>query len=178
MKQLITSLPLVYVKPGEFHFSRHPELIVTILGSCLAIIMYDIERGICAISHSVLPEKSTYARDPDKNDYKYVDSSIHSMLKIFEDHKIPKSRIMVKVFGGSEQLHNNKRKQDSIGKQNIIIAMNLLKKINLNTVSMDVGGTKGRKIYLSSHTGEVLLSRLSSIKIVSLDKLKVPGRKV
>jgi chemotaxis protein CheD len=169
--KLVTSLPIVFVKQGECHFSRHPELVITILGSCLSVIMYNIEHRFSALTHCLMPSQHMY-NDDDGNDYKYVDTSVKQMLAIFDKQKIPRHKISIKIFGGAEQLSNDKKRTQPVGKQNIIMALNILDKEGLNVISMDVGGTKGRKIYFSSHTGEVLLSRLEGYKIVRLDKIK------
>jgi chemotaxis protein CheD len=169
--KIVTSLPVVFVKQGECHFSRHPELVITILGSCLSVIMYSIEHRFSGLTHCLMPSQQGY-NDSEDNGFKYVDTSVKKMLEIFDKQKIPRSKISIKIFGGAEQLNSEKKRTAPVGKQNIIMALNILDNEGLNVISMDVGGTKGRKIYFSSHTGEVLLSRLEGYKIVRLDKIK------
>jgi chemotaxis protein CheD len=169
--KLVTSLPIVFINQGECHFSRRPELVITILGSCLSVVMYSIEHRFSSLSHCLLPSRSI-SNEKDNNDFKYVDTSIRRMLNVFERHKVPRDKIFIKIFGGAEQLSNDIKKTPPVGKQNIIMALKVLDEEGLNVISMDVGGNKGRKIYFSSHTGEVLLSRLEGYKIVRLDKLK------
>ncbi len=164
MKKVISTLPNVFVKPGEYHLSKKPEMIVTILGSCVAVIMYDIEYKICMLAHCILPTQGQYSSNGENNYFKFVDTSIIKMLQVFEKNHIPKKKIVVKLFGGSDQLGGDKKK-DSIGKQNSAKALDLLEKEKLNIQSMDIGGAVGRKIYLSSHTGEVLLARLGNSKL-------------
>lgn len=169
MRQLISSLPVVYIKPGEFHLSNKPELLVTVLGSCVAVIMYDIEAGMCAIAHCVLPYSEKYSLDEPRNDFRYVDTAVIKMLKIFRAKGIAKKKIFVKLFGGAEQLKQHVK--ISVGEQNIDAAIRMFEKERMHVISMDVGGNVGRKIHVSSHTGEVLLSRLG-VKIIKLDEVK------
>jgi len=169
--KLVTSLPIVFINQGECHFSRQPELVITILGSCLSIIMYSIEYKLSSLSHCLLPNRSIN-NEKDDNDFRYVDTSIKRMLGAFDKYNIPRDKISIKIFGGAEQLSNEIKKTPPVGKQNIITALKMFDDEGLNVISMDVGGNKGRKIYFSSHTGEVLLSRLEGYKIVRLDKLK------
>ncbi len=163
MKHHTTHLPSFFVKPGDYHFSKKPEMVITILGSCVSVIMYDLENKISFLSHCVLPTQAQYDNEGEKNQFKFVDSAIYKMLKVFEKYEIPKKNIVVKLFGGSDQLGSD-QKRDSIGKQNSSKALEILTKEKLNILSMDIGGTEGRKIYLTSHTGEVLLSRLGNTK--------------
>jgi chemotaxis protein CheD len=165
----ITGLPLVYVNAGEVHFSRSPKIIATVLGSCVAAVMHNHEKGLCAVSHSVLPTDKHNSSRKNSDNLRFVDHSIRNMLDFFNKNKVPKNKIVVKLFGGAEQLGYDKTRRTSIGKQNVNKAIELIEKEGLYISSMDVGGNAGRKIYVFSHNGEVLLSRLGSIK-ESLEK--------
>lgn len=169
--KLVTSLPIVFIKQGECHFSKSPELVITILGSCLSIIMYSTEYRFSGLSHCLLPSRHCN-NEEDMNDFRYVDTSIEKMLSVFDKMKIPRNKINIKIFGGAEQLSSEKKRTPPVGKQNIIMALKILDREGLNVLSMDVGGIKGRKIYFSSHTGEVLLSRLGGYKIIRPDEIK------
>jgi chemotaxis protein CheD len=164
MKNFI-NLPRIYLKPGEFYYSKKPEVVVTVLGSCIAIVMFSGKKNICLVSHSVLPLCSTYSKNFEGEcNFRYVDYSIKKMLEIFTKLKIARDDINVKLFGGAEQLRNNRR-NISIGMQNISLAMEILNKEKLKLISSDTGGYEGRKILIATHTGEVLLTRLSNQKI-------------
>jgi len=160
----VTGLPLIYVKPGEVYFSYSSEVIATVLGSCVAVVMYSFEKGLCAVSHSVLPTNRHHSSRKHNDDLRYVDHSICYMLNFFNKNKVPKNKIIVKLFGGAEQLGYDKKRRISVGKQNVNKAVELIEKEGLYISSMDVGGNVGRKIYVFSQNGEVLLSRLGSLQ--------------
>ena len=44
-----------FLHPGAVRFSASPELVETILGSCVSITLRDPVSGLTAISHCVLP---------------------------------------------------------------------------------------------------------------------------
>jgi chemotaxis protein CheD len=133
--------------------------------------MYSIEHGFSGLSHCLLPSRSCN-NEEDKNDFRYVDTSLVKMLDTFDKMKIPRHKINIKIFGGAEQLASEKKKTPPVGKQNIIMALKILDSEGLNVLSMDIGGINGRKIYFSSHTGEVLLSRLGGYKIIRPEEIK------
>ncbi len=163
MIEEINHLPKIYLGPGEFHLSKEPEVVVTVLGSCIAIIMQNTEKKICAVSHCVMPDRDTYSNDkPGDSKYKCVDRAIHQMIKVLNKAEVEKNEITVKLFGGSEQL-NEKRKNASIGKQNVLTAIDILFEEGLQIVASDVGGNEGRKIFISTQTGDVYLSRLGKL---------------
>lgn len=157
--------PLIYLKPGEMHISETPSVVVTVLGSCLAITMFNRRIGLGAISHGLLPECSSKKLCTDDCTYrlKFVDCSIKQMLKHFDRHTIKRHEIEVKCFGGADMFGKKPQKAEivSVGKQNIITAKRLLEEEGLRLSSIDVGGLQGRKLLFYTHTGEVLLKRLT-----------------
>lgn len=155
----------VYLKPGEIYFSDGPAVITTLLGSCVSVTMYSRRVGAGAICHGLLP--TCKGRKPCECDnfccegMRYVDCSIMRMLGWFEQNGVERKEIEVKVFGGSDMLRGNESStKATVGQQNISIAFQVIEKENLVVSASDVGGLRGRKIYFSTHTGEVLLKRL------------------
>lgn len=156
--------PQVYLKPGEMYFSEDPCVVVTVLGSCLSVTMYHRKRRLGGICHGLLPQCTdrTNCEGTCTGSFKYVDCSIHRMVRLFEKHKVRRSEIEVKCFGGSDMFERplDRNHVASVGHQNIASAEKILKKEGLPVHAIDVGGYQGRKIYFYTHTGEVLLKRL------------------
>ncbi len=163
------NLPLVYLKPGEMHFSGKPAVIVTVLGSCLSITMFSRRRGLGGICHGLLPKcgkERTNCHGVCLDGFKYVDCSIRSMVKLFDRYKVRRSEIEVKCFGGSDMFARviDRPEIVSIGRQNVMTAEQILKSEGLKLHVVDVGGLQGRKIFFNTRTGEVWLKRLSRTK--------------
>ncbi len=162
-------LPLVYLKPGEMHFSGEPAVIVTVLGSCLSITMFSRQRGLGGICHGLLPrcgKEKKNCHGECLEGFKYVDCSIRGMVKLFDRHKVRRSEIEVKCFGGADMFTRGIDRPEivSIGRQNVMTAEQILKTEGLKLHVVDVGGLQGRKIFFNTHTGEVWLKRLSRAK--------------
>lgn len=146
-------LPKVYLKPGEFHFATGPTVVTTVLGSCVSVTMFDRLSGIAAICHALLPE------GPRSDAFRYVDSSILHMLELFEAHGVNRRRLEVKVFGGADMIGAGGSRV-GVGRRNVEIASQVLAETGLAASTADVGGTRGRKLFFVTHTGEVFLKRL------------------
>ncbi len=161
MKIAPLTIPRIYLKPGEFYFAVNPSIVSTVLGSCVSITMYNDEQHMSAICHALLPEE-IIPGDP----YRYVDSSITSMLHQFDRHGIGREDIEVKLFGGSDILptSDSSYRTMTVGQQNILRAQHIIARERLNLVASDVGGTRGRKILFHTHNGEIYLQRLRTIK--------------
>ena len=158
------TLPEIYLKVGEIHFSEQSASVWTVLGSCLALTMFHRRLGIGAICHGFLPEcreKGTCTIDCQEAG-KYVDCAIRWMTKRFKQKGVPLREIEVKVFGGADTLSARfgGRGGINIGKRNAATAIQMLEKEGLSILSLDVGGATGRKLFFNTRTGEVLLKRL------------------
>ena len=53
----VQKLPTIFLKPGEVHFGRDPARVITVLGSCVSVIMYHRHTMIGAICHAVMPSR-------------------------------------------------------------------------------------------------------------------------
>lgn len=159
-------LPTVYLKPGEMHYAEYPTLVMTVLGSCLSVTMFNRRKGLGAICHGLLPLCDGEKECPSEcnEGFKYVDCSIRRMAKVFDQHGINRREIEVKCFGGSDMFPREKQVPGlvSVGRQNIVIAEKILMTEGLSLHMMDVGGLQGRKILFYTDTGEVFLKRLTN----------------
>jgi chemotaxis protein CheD len=156
--------PVIYLKAGEMHFSEHSVVVLTVLGSCLSVTMFHRKSAISAVCHGFLPECRGRQSCDDGciERFKYVDCSIRKMLKLFDRRDVKRCELEIKVFGGADMFETepNGRGTFSVGKLNISTAKKILEQEGMRIVSMDVGGTRGRKLYFHTRTGEVLLKRL------------------
>lgn len=154
----------MHLKPGEVHITDIPELVITVLGSCLSVTMFNRRLGVAGMCHSLLPECSNRetCRRGCREGYRYVDCSIRQMVRVFDKYGVPRSEIEVKCFGGADMFIRKSEKSDffTVGKQNIIVAEKIIASEGLRLRAKDVGGVQGRKMLFYTHTGEVLLKRL------------------
>ncbi len=157
-------IPRIYLRQGEMYFSGRPALIKTILGSCIAVVMVHQPSGVGAVCHGLLPTCRSGASHghgcPEK--YKYVDCSITHMTRKFDRLGMKRDQIEAKVFGGADvlQLRDGRCADITVGKRNIEAALDSLSRERLSLISYDVGGDRGRKLFIYTHTGEVFLKRL------------------
>lgn len=143
----------IFLKPGEFYVGEEPAEISTILGSCVSVTIFSARRGIGGMCHAQLPRKRS-SRTNDR--FRYVDSSIYSMLHEFEQMGVNRTEMVVNLLGGADVLESSL----SIGRKNIETALEIIAKENLYLARSDVGGRRGRKIHFDTHTGKILLKRL------------------
>jgi chemotaxis protein CheD len=146
----------IYLKPGEVIVSRHPILVSTILGSCIAVTMFAPDKKIGAICHAMFP-----CNPLGDGNVQYVDTAIYCVFdKMMEYSR--KTDLIVKLFGGARVLAGGGYVEDrlAIGEQNISQAKRTLADLGLAIANSDIGGLRGRKLLFSMMTGDVYLRRL------------------
>jgi chemotaxis protein CheD len=157
------NLPVFYLHPGEVFFSKKPFLVSTVLGSCLSITMFDNRTKFGGISHCKLPNcsEANYNCINCQEQYKFVVCTIKQMIKKFEENKVKRYDLEVKIFGGADVFYNESgSNSNSIGKQNIVAAKKGILDNRLNLVAMDVGGSEGRQIIFTTNNGDIFLHRV------------------
>ncbi len=162
----VVGLPIITLNPAELFISDRPVIVRVVLGSCVAVTMFDRRRGVAAICHAVLPEMG---KDPANTPqmtgtYQYVNSVVPIMLKRLGSYGVSPGELEVKLFGGADMINQRtgKPKTHPVGQSNIHAVIQAIKAQGMELKTSDVGGSLGRKILFYTHTGEVLLKRLES----------------
>lgn len=172
-KQPATGMPAekVHLNIGEVYVTQKPSVVWTILGSCIAVVLYNQRLQTGGICHAQLPERKRHYegcsktcpvrcshKNPDSERFKYVTCAAQYMLEQFYRYGIRKNEIEVKLFGGAN-VFQAKDVTKTIGAQNLKAAMEFIQQHNLNLTSRQTGGNTGVTIYFHTHTGKVFLRR-------------------
>lgn len=139
-----------YLYPAALFASKEPYLVNTILGSCVAVCLYDPILKTGGVNHFMLPLWNGQGLASPKFGNIAIDKLLEKMLSMGSQ----KSHLKAKVFGGGEVIET-KSNQFHIGERNIKIAMEMLQELRIPIVSSSTGGKNGRKIQFLTHTGEV-----------------------
>ena len=139
-----------YLYPAVLYASNKPYFIKTILGSCIAVCIWDNNLHIGGMCHYMLP----YWNGNGLASPKYGNIAIEKLHKKMLGFGSKRKNLKAKVFGGGEVL-DVENSYFQIGKRNIIIAKEVLKEIKIQVISSSVGGKLGRKIIFNTQTGEV-----------------------
>jgi chemotaxis protein CheD len=159
----------VFLKPGELYVSDIPTIVSTILGSCIAVTIYNKRLKLGGICHAMLP-RSPFAKE--HSVFRYADSSILYMLNKFTTMGIKKDEMEIKLLGGADVIDRINEDTASIGRKNIDIALEIIKNESLHLVISDVGGRMGRKVHFYTHTGKILLKRINSVHSLKDDRIQ------
>ncbi len=159
----------IFLHQGEICIRSKPAVITTVLGSCIAIILFSPLHATGAICHAVMPESTGEANGKKRG--RYVDSALEEMLFAFHDRGISRSCLQVKLFGGAHMFSSGYAMglADSVGGRNIQRALDLIADNNLNLTGSDVGGYEGRKLQFYPHNGAVWVKKLNRREIIETE---------
>jgi len=146
------------IHPGEFYVSDSDIIIGTLLGSCIAISMYDLDHGIAGMNHFMLPGEELGNNVSVDKHAKYGVSAINQLLDEIIKRGANRKKIKAKIFGGGHVL-NTKLGSSSIPSENIKLAKIMMEFEDIPIISSDVGGNFMRKVLLEVKTGKVFLSK-------------------
>jgi chemotaxis protein CheD len=144
------NLPVHFLYPAELFVSKTPYQINTILGSCVAVCLFDPVLKIGGMNHFMLP----YWNGQGLASPKYGNIAIEKLIDKMIAMGSSKNDIKAKIFGGGEVIETHVV-QFHIGLRNIEVAKQMLEEKKIPIISSSVGGKLGRKIELVTNTGEV-----------------------
>ena len=136
--------------PAALYASTFPTIISTLLGSCVAVCLYDPVKKVGGMNHYMLP----FWNGEGLPSPKFGNVAIKMLIDKMTKQGSKKDNLIAKVFGGAAVLET-KRQVFFIGERNISIAYELLEKENIEIVAASTGGNKGRKLLFNTFTGEV-----------------------
>lgn len=139
----------VYLYPGQMLVTGEPTLVKTILGSCIAICMWDAKSGVAGINHYLLPENPLRGQ----RDARYGNTAIEQLIDRMIAAGASLPRITAKLVGGASIITPFNSTRRSIGEQNIDLARELLKRFAIPVVAEQVGGQRGRKLLFDTGDG-------------------------
>lgn len=150
----ISEMVVVKVFAGDCYTTdQEGEMLVTVLGSCIAACVRDPIAKVAGMNHFLLPDISDVGDCPTRYGASTMERLINDMLK----KGALKSRMEVKVFGGGNIIKGS----SLTGDKNIEFIKQYLKDENLVITQSDLGGTLPRRIHYYPDTGKVMMRKLS-----------------
>ena len=148
-------LPAKRLIIGEVLAAAEPTELGTLLGSCVAVCLYDPERAVGGMNHFMLPRDVGTSNNPSR----YGEASMVSLIDKVIQVGGRRERLQAKVFGGAHVLPTSPHAD--IGDQNIRFARQFLAQQNIPIVSERVGGDFPVDLRFLPHTGKAFVRVLT-----------------
>ena len=136
--------------PAALFASGEPYLINTILGSCVAVCLYDPVNQAGGMAHYMLPLWNGEGLASPK----YGNIAVEKLVDKMKSYGSLQHNLKAKVFGGGEVIDI----QDAyfyIGRRNIKMAYDMLEEFGIPVIGASTGGKYGRKLIFNTYTGQV-----------------------
>lgn len=138
-----------YLLPGQLHVSAEPCQIKTILGSCVAICLWDKRRSAGGMNHYLLPQ----SREGQPASLRYADEATRVLLERLRELGCRPPNLRAKIFGGAAIFQARDRYSVSLGSRNVAAAVQLMHSAGIPITAQETGGDMGRKIVFNTDDG-------------------------
>jgi chemotaxis protein CheD len=145
----------VYLHPGQVFVSAEAASVTTILGSCVAVCLWDPARGLGGVNHYLLPHRSGGATSS-----RFGDVSLGQLVDRLVALGGVLSRLRAKVFGGAWVTRVSPPTEGHLGQQNVEVARRLLEREGIPVVAEDTGGDHGRRLVFHTDDGSAWVRRI------------------
>ena len=145
-----------YLIPGKLFAAAQPFAITTILGSGVALCLWDSARGIGGANHVMLAEGPAES----ENATRYANVAHPMLLRRMLDLGAEMKTLEAKIFGGSLPNCTFGNEGSHMGELNSKATMHFLHMKGIRVVQEDVGGTRGRKLVFHTDDGRAWSEQL------------------
>lgn len=153
----VNNVEKYYLHPGYIKLYHGQGILQTVVGSCVAVCLWDKKRKIGAMNHFLFP----VTRRKDKATPKYGNVAMIVLTRMMFDEGCQPENVKAHIIGGG---YPEGTTEHSIGKENVRIATEALHQKGIRITSADIGGTVGRKILFDVETGEIAVLKVQKIR--------------
>ncbi len=152
------------IMPGGWAVERERP-VATLLGSCVAVALYDPVLKMGGLNHFMLPSVSRVAGKDDVDALLAGDYAMEALLNAMLVRGAQKARLVAKAFGGGMVVSSLDRSQ--IGQRNVAFTRDWLAREGIALLASDFLGHWSRKVVLDPRSGDVFCKRAASTLAVS-----------
>ena len=144
------------LKPGFIFLSREPVVISAVLGSCVAVSLWNDKVFCGGMVHYLYPQAGKGLPPTAK----YGNVAVAHLAGMFFQEGALKETIKAQLFGGA----SNGKRNKAVAEENIAIARQVLSRLGIKVVSEDVGGDMGRKLIYNTMTNEAIVYKTNQLR--------------
>lgn len=149
------------ILPGEYFVSGTGMLLVTVLGSCVAACIRDVEAGVGGMNHFMLPDDGGREREHIGSSARYGTYAMEVLINHLLKSGARRNRLEAKVFGGGAVLSS--LASSNVGTRNAEFVLDYLKTEKIPVVAKDLLDSYPRKVYYFPDSGRALVKKLHRV---------------
>lgn len=146
----------IYLQAGQLDVAAQPSVLITIVGSCVAICLWDARLRIGGMNHYMLPfQAAGQTAGP-----RFGNVAWQQLLDRMTRLGCQPRDLRAGIFGGACVVATLREHGDHIGRKNAELAHTLVTNSGITIVQRDLEGQQGRKIEFETDSGHVTIRRL------------------
>ncbi|MGN7613910.1 chemotaxis protein CheD [Magnetococcales bacterium HHB-1] len=143
-----------FLLPGQLFAKDGDYMITTVLGSCIAVCLWDQNRKRGGMNHYKLPLWNGDGIPSPK----YGNIAIEKLLEKLLMMGCNPKRIQAKIFGGANVIQSASGLLN-VGERNIQVAKSTLAEKRIPIIASDLAGNYSRKILFNTQDGSILMKK-------------------
>lgn len=151
----------VKLLPSEYYVTASDTVLSTVLGSCVAACLHDVEAGVAGMNHFMLPDDgdagAAGTRDAAES-MRYGAYAMDVLIRELVRAGARRDRLQAKVFGGGAVLANMTTL--NIGDRNADFVLRYLRKEGIEIAAQDLRGKHARRVCFLPSTGKAIVRKL------------------
>jgi chemotaxis protein CheD len=147
----------VKVLPGEHYVSTAgQEMIVTVLGSCVAACVWDTRLKIGGMNHFMLPDGGSGQDVPVDKAMRFGNFAMEELINDVLRRGARRDSLEIKVFGAGNVLPGLGNATSTVGDRNSEFVRRYLAEEGYRIAAEDLGGNHPRRIHFFPRLGKVI----------------------
>jgi chemotaxis protein CheD len=148
----------VKLLPAEYFVTDAGVLLTTVLGSCVAACITDVEAGVAGMNHFMLPDDAEADPRSQVESMRYGGYAMDVLVAEMLRAGARRDRLKAKVFGGAAVLAN--MTMLNIGGRNADFVLRYLEKQRIAVAAQDLRGLHARRVCLQPASGKAVVRKL------------------
>jgi chemotaxis protein CheD len=146
---------------GEAKVAGPDNVVYTIgLGSCVAVVLYELDRRVGGIAHAMLPMPANGRRNTPVA--RFASSAVPTLLDLMLEAGADAARVQARLAGGASMFETLLSETGRrLGLRNVEAARAALEQHRIPIVGEDVGGSHGRSVYLHTTDGRLTITSVA-----------------
>ena len=145
-----------YLEPGHIYVSSGIGAVQTVLGSCVAVCLWDAELRCGGMNHFLYPQTN----NKEQATPKYGNVATVALIKLMLEEGCSIEGMSAHILGGGHP----DGAENSTGYRNVEVARKILREKGIKVLSEDIGGSVGRKIVFDLATGHVAVLKVHKVR--------------
>ena len=148
----------VKLLPSQYYVTTSDTVLTTVLGSCVAACLLDVDSGIAGMNHFMLADEGEGQVRDSPESMRYGAYAMDVLLREMQRAGARRDRLRAKVFGGAAVLANMTTL--NIGDRNSDFVLRYLSAQRIPVAAQDLRGQHARRVCFVPGSGRAIVRRL------------------